>query len=170
MRKKLKLFFIIFLLCSLGYKNTFSEEKKFNYDQHKKQLIKKKLLLNSFKKCEEYINETSVELFLNCSDENEFIGKSIKCEKKEPTMRGYPFYFYFENSKILNSYFLSNKQIKSRNVNYNEKKSYIEIRYIGTVYKDNLILIHTKGRKEYKCSYLSSIKEITKDLKKYIKK
>ena len=24
----------------------------------------------SFKKCEEYINETSVELFLNCSDEN----------------------------------------------------------------------------------------------------
>ena len=70
----------------------------------------------------------------------------------------------------MNSYFLSNKQIKSRNVNFNEKQSYIEIRYIGIVYKDNLILIHTKGRKEYKCSYLSSIKEITKDLKKYIKK
>ena len=33
-----------------------------------KKLIEKKLLLNSFKKCEEYINETSVELFLNCSD------------------------------------------------------------------------------------------------------
>ena len=31
-------------------------------------LYEKKLLLNSFKKCEEYINETSVELFLNCSD------------------------------------------------------------------------------------------------------
>tara|TARA_B100000161_G_C33178585_1_gene250495 strand:- start:296 stop:430 length:135 start_codon:yes stop_codon:yes gene_type:complete len=30
----------------------------------------KKLLLNSLKNCEEYINETSVELFLNCSDEN----------------------------------------------------------------------------------------------------
>ena len=170
MRKKLKLCFIIFLLCSLFNKNTYSEEKKFSYDQHKKKLIEKKLLLNSFKKCEEYINETSVELFLNCSDGNEFLGKSIKCEKKEPTIRGYPFYFYFENSKILNSYFLSNKQIKSRNVNYNEKKSYIEIRYIGTVYKDKLILIHTKGREEYKCSYLSSIKELTKDLKKYIKK
>ena len=170
MRKKIKLCFIVFLLCSLVYKNTYSEEKKFNYDQHKKILIEKKLLLNSFKKCEEYINETSVELFLNCSDGNEFLGKSIKCEKKEPTIRGYPFYFYFENSKILNSYFLSNKQIKSRNVNYNEKKSYIEIRYIGTVYKDNLILIHSKGIREYKCSYLSSMKEITKDLKKYIKK
>ena len=165
--KKIVLLILIFVLQSFPL---LSEEKKFSYDHHKKQLIEKKLLLNSFKKCEEYINETSVELFLNCSDANEFIGKSIKCEKKEPTMRGYPFYFYFENSKILNSYFLSNKQIKSRNVNYNEKKSYIEIRYIGTVYKDKLILIHTKGREEYKCSYLSSIKEITKDLKKYIKK
>ena len=165
--KKLFLITLILLLQSFPL---LSEEKKFSYDQHKKKLIEKKLLLNSFKKCEEYINETSVELFLNCSDGNEFLGKSIKCEKKEPTMRGYPFYFYFENSKILNSYFLSNKQIKSRNVNYNEKKSYIEIRYIGTVYKDKLILIHTKGREEYKCSYLSSIKELTKDLKKYIKK
>ena len=165
--KKIVLLILIFVLQSFPL---LSEEKKFSYDQHKKQLIEKKLLLNSFKKCEEYINETSVELFLNCSNGNEFLGKSIKCEKKEPTIRGYPFYFYFENSKILNSYFLSNKQIKSRNVNYNEKKSYIEIRYIGTVYKDKLILIHTKGREEYKCSYLSSIKELTKDLKKYIKK
>ena len=165
--KKIVLLILIFVLQSFPL---LSEEKKFSYDQHKKKLIEKKLLLNSFKKCEEYINETSVELFLDCSEGNELIGKSIKCEKKEPTMRGYPFYFYFENSKILNSYFLSNKQIKSRNVNYNEKKSYIEIRYIGTVYKDKLILIHTKGREEYKCSYLSSIKELTKDLQKYIKK
>ena len=51
-----------------------------------------------------------------------------------------------------------------------KKKSHIEIRYIGTVYKDNLTLIHIKGRQEYKCSYLSSVKEITKDLKKYLKK
>ena len=165
--KKIVLLILIFVLQSFPL---LSEEKKFSYDQHKKKLIEKKLLLNSFKKCEEYTNETSVELFLNCSNGNEFLGKSIKCEKKEPTIRGYPFYFYFENSKILNSYFLSNKQIKSRNVNYNEKKSYIEIRYIGTVYKDKLILIHTKGREEYKCSYLSSIKELTKDLQKYIKK
>ena len=165
--KKIVLLILIFVFQSFPL---LSEEKKFSYDQHKKKLIEKKLLLNSFKKCEEYINETSVELFLNCSDGNDFLGKSIKCEKKEPTIRGYPFYFYFENSKILNSYFLSNKQIKSRNVNYNEKKSYIEIRYIGTVYKDKLILIHTKGREEYKCNYLSSIKELTKDLRKYIKK
>ena len=54
MRKEIKLFFISLLLCSFFYKTTYSEEKKFNYDQHKEQLIKKKLLLNSFKKCEEY--------------------------------------------------------------------------------------------------------------------
>ena len=71
---------------------SYSEEKKFNYDQHKEKLIEKKLLLNSFKKCEEYINETSVELFLNCSDGNEFIGKSIKCEKKRT---------YYERLSIL---------------------------------------------------------------------
>ena len=59
------------LLCFIFYKTTYSEEKKFNYDQHKQKLIKKKLLLNTFKMCEEYINETSVELFLNCSDKNE---------------------------------------------------------------------------------------------------
>jgi len=69
-RKELKLIFTSLLLCSCFYKTTYSEEKKFDYDQHKKQLIEKKLLLNSFKKCEEYINETSVELFLNCSDKN----------------------------------------------------------------------------------------------------
>ena len=68
MRKELKLIPIIFLMFSFCYKTTYSEEKKFNYDHHKKILIEKKLLLNSFKKCEEYINETSVELFLNCSD------------------------------------------------------------------------------------------------------
>ena len=71
MRKELKLIFISLLLSSFFYKTTYSEEKKFNYEQHKKQLIEKKLLLNSFKKCEEYINETSVELFLNCSDKND---------------------------------------------------------------------------------------------------
>ena len=66
-----KLFLISFLICSFFYKTTYSEEKKFNYEQHKKKLIEKKLLLNSFKKCEEYINETSVELFLNCGHRNE---------------------------------------------------------------------------------------------------
>ena len=71
MRNELKLFFISLLLSSFFYKTTYSEEKKFNYDQYKEKLIEKKLLLNSFKKCEEYINETSVELFLNSSDKNE---------------------------------------------------------------------------------------------------
>ena len=70
MRKEIKLFFMRLVLCSFFYKTTYSEQKKFNYDKLKEQLIKKKLLLNSFKKCEEYINETSVELFLNCSDKN----------------------------------------------------------------------------------------------------
>ena len=70
MRKEYKLILIIFLMFLFSYKITYSEEKKFNYDHQKKLLIEKKLLFNSFKKCEEYINETSVELFLNCSDEN----------------------------------------------------------------------------------------------------
>ena len=70
MRKIFKLILIIFLMFLFSNKIIYSEEKKFNYDHHKKKLIEKKLLFNSFKKCEEYINETSVELFLNCTDEN----------------------------------------------------------------------------------------------------
>ena len=66
--KKLFLITLILLLQSFP---SLSEEKEFNYEQHKEKLIEKKLLLNSFKKCEEYINETSVELFLNCSDKND---------------------------------------------------------------------------------------------------
>ena len=38
-------------------------------------------------------------------------------------MRGYQFYLYFENSKTLKSYFLSNSQIKSRNMT-NKKKNF----------------------------------------------
>ena len=71
MKKEFKLFFINNILSYFYYKKKYSKEKKFNYDQHKEKLIEKKLLLNSFKKCEEYINETSVELFLNCSDKND---------------------------------------------------------------------------------------------------
>ena len=76
MRKEFKLVLIIFLTFLYSYKTTYSEEKKFNYDHHKKILIEKKLLLNSFKKCEEYINETSVELFLNCSDKKNQIKRN----------------------------------------------------------------------------------------------
>ena len=66
--KKIVLLILIFVLQSFPL---LSKEKKFNYEQLKEKLIEKKLLLNSFKKCEEYINETSVELFLNCSDKND---------------------------------------------------------------------------------------------------
>ena len=66
--KKLLFIAIILLLQSFA---SLSEEKEFNYEQHKEKLIEKKLLLNSFKNCEEYINETSVELFLNCSNKIE---------------------------------------------------------------------------------------------------
>tara|TARA_B100000282_G_C31654473_1_gene454626 strand:+ start:647 stop:859 length:213 start_codon:yes stop_codon:yes gene_type:complete len=66
--KKILLLIPIFVL---QFSPLLSEDEKFNYDQHKQKLIKKKLLLNSFKKCEEYINETSVELFLNCSTKND---------------------------------------------------------------------------------------------------
>ena len=75
MRKEYKLILIIFLMFLFSYKITYSEEKKFNYDHYKKILIKK-LLFNSFKKCEEYINETSVELFLNCSDKKKQIKRN----------------------------------------------------------------------------------------------
>ncbi len=63
-------FLIIFLtfICN----SSFSDEKKDfqNYEDHKSQLIKKKLLTNSFSKCEEYENNSSVELFLNCKKNN----------------------------------------------------------------------------------------------------
>ena len=64
---KLLIIILVFVFPSFP---SLSEKDKFDYDQHKRKLIEKKLLLNSFKKCEEYINETSVELFLNCSEKN----------------------------------------------------------------------------------------------------
>ena len=62
------LIFIFFIISntSLTYADTNNNDIK-NYDIHKQKLIKKKLLLNSFQNCEEYINNSSVELFLNCN-------------------------------------------------------------------------------------------------------
>ena len=62
------LIFIFFIISntSLTYADTNNNDIK-NYDIYKQKLIKKKLLLNSFEKCEEYINNSSVELFLNCN-------------------------------------------------------------------------------------------------------
>ena len=60
--------FIFFIISNtaLTYADTTNNYIK-NYDIHKQKLIKRKLLLNSFEKCEEYINNSSVELFLNCN-------------------------------------------------------------------------------------------------------
>ena len=65
MKSVIFIFFIIFNI-SLIYADTSNNDIK-NYDIHKQKLIKRKLLLNSFEKCEEYINNSSVELFLNCN-------------------------------------------------------------------------------------------------------
>ena len=67
MRKEFKFILIIFLMFLFSYKITYSEEKNLIMISTKKYLLKK-ILLNSFQKCKEYINETSVELFLNCSN------------------------------------------------------------------------------------------------------
>jgi len=60
--------FIFFIISNtaLTYADTTNNYIK-NYDIHKQELIKRKLLLNSFEKCEEYSNKSSVELFLNCN-------------------------------------------------------------------------------------------------------
>ena len=60
--------FIFFIISNtaLIYTDTTNNYIK-NYDIHKQELIKRKLLLNSFEKCEEYSNNSSVELFLNCN-------------------------------------------------------------------------------------------------------
>ena len=62
------LIFISFILSytSLTYADRSNLDIE-NYNIHKQKLIKKKLLFNSFDKCEEYINNSSVELFLNCN-------------------------------------------------------------------------------------------------------
>ena len=59
--------FFIISNTSLTYADTNNNNIK-NYDILKQKLIKRKLLLNSFEKCDEYINNSSVELFLNCND------------------------------------------------------------------------------------------------------
>ena len=61
MRKELKFIFIS-LVCSFFKNNVFST-KKFNNQKKIQKLFQKKLLINLFKKFEEYINETSFELW-----------------------------------------------------------------------------------------------------------
>ena len=64
--KTLILIFFIISYTSLTYADNSNLDIE-NYNIHKQKLIKKKLLFNSFDKCEEYINNSSVELFLNCN-------------------------------------------------------------------------------------------------------
>ena len=88
-----------------------------------------------------------VTFFSNPSFSIEIIGKSIKCETQKKTIRGYPFFFFFENETNVKSFFISDENlIKFHNLNYkNIEPNFIEIRYVGKIEKSNLILIHTKG-------------------------
>ena len=59
----------LFLNFSISYAD-YPDRNKKKYEVYKNNLIKRKLLLESYEKCEEYINNSSVELFLNCSDKD----------------------------------------------------------------------------------------------------
>ena len=111
-------------------------------------------------------------MFSSTSFGNEIIGKSMKCETKKETIRGYPFYFFFEDLDKVQSYWINKTdEIKFLNLNYNEVNSNIfEIRYVGEIDKNNLILTHTKGGKKYNCSFLSSTKQLNKELDDFAKK
>ena len=108
--------------------------------------------------------------FYNPSFGIEILGKSIKCETQRKTIRGYPLFFFFENDTNVKSFFISKENlIQFHNLNYKDVESnFIEIRYVGKINKSNLTLMHTKGRKEYICSFLPVEEEIYKELNKYI--
>ena len=111
-------------------------------------------------------------MFSSTSFGNEIVGKSMKCETKKETIRGYPFYFFFEDLDNVQSYFIDKTdEIKFLNLNYKEVNSNIfEIRYMGKIDKKNLILTHTKGRGKYNCSFLSSKKKLNEELEDFAKK
>ena len=61
----------------------------------------------------------------------EIIGKSIKCETQKKTIRGYPFFFFFENETNVKSFFISEENlIKFHNLNYKD------VLYIGDGFVD----------------------------------
>ena len=111
-----------------------------------------------------------VTFFSNPSFSIEIIGKSIKCETQKKTIRGYPFFFFFENETNVKSFFISEENlIKFHNFNYKDiEPNFIEIRYVGKIEKSNLILIHTKGGREYTCIFLPTEEEIYKELSNFI--
>ena len=59
----------LFLKLSISYAD-YSDMNKKKYEVYKNNLIKRKLLLEAYEKCEEYINNSSVELFLDCRDKD----------------------------------------------------------------------------------------------------
>ena len=107
--------------------------------------------------------------FFNYSFGIEIIGKSIKCETERKTIRGYPFFFFFENETNVKSFFISEGNIiKFHNLNYvNVEPNFIEIRYVGKIKKNEFILIHTRARREYVCSFLSTEEQIYKELENF---
>ena len=107
--------------------------------------------------------------FFNPSFSIEIIGKSIKCETQKKTIRGYPFFFFFENETNVKSFFISEENlVKFRNLNYkNIEPNFIEIRYVGKIKKNEFILIHTRARREYVCSFLSTEEQIYKELENF---
>jgi hypothetical protein len=70
------LFIKLILLFFLSSKNVFANDTKIEFEDLKRNLIENNLLLNSYEKCEEYINKSSVELFLNC--DSKFKNKNQK--------------------------------------------------------------------------------------------
>ena len=108
--------------------------------------------------------------FYNPSFGNEILGKSMKCETQRKTIRGYPFFFFFENVTNVRSFFISKENlIQFHNLDYKDvEPNFIEISYVGKINKRDLILIHTKGRKEYICSFLPTEETIYKELNEFI--
>ena len=108
--------------------------------------------------------------FYNPSFGNEILGKSIKCETQRKTIRGYPFFFFFENETNVKSFFISKENlIQFHNLDYEYvEPNFIEIRYVGRINKSDLILIHTKGRREFICSFLPVEETIYKELNEFI--
>ena len=108
--------------------------------------------------------------FYNPSFGNEILGKSMKCETQRKTIRGYPFFFFFENVTNVRSFFISKENlIQFHNLDYKDvEPNFIEISYVGKINKSDLILIHTKGRREYICSFLPIEETIYKELNEFI--
>ena len=108
--------------------------------------------------------------FNNPSFGIEILGKSIKCETQRKTIRGYPFFFFFENETNVKSFFISKENlIQFHNLDYKDvEPNFIEIRYVGKINKSDLILIHTKGNREYICSFLPIQETIYKELNEFI--